>query len=625
MFRYAFLLTMLMAGFFNARAQSLYMPRDISQAFKKGTRSPDGRPGKNYWQNRARYDITVTALPPDRTIKGSEEITYVNNSPDTLEQLVIKLFLNIHKPGAPRLVPVLQDYLNDGVQVTAFKVNGQPQRWRKINFTNQPVALPMPLLPHDSVKLSFEWQYEISLQSNREGMIDSTTYFLAYFYPRVAVYDDYNGWDMMTFTDVHEFYSDFNDYTVTVNVPANYIVVGTGTLQQPEKLLQPAFAKRYKASQTTDQVIRIVTAEDLAAKNVTTQQTVNSWQFKASNIPDMAFGLSDHYVWDASSVIVDDATKRRAGVQAFYNDTARDFHSMVNFGRHSLNWFSRHWPGIPYPYEKTTIVQGYADMEYPMMVNDGTTPDTAFSRFVAEHEIAHTYMPFYMGINETRYGFMDEGWATAFELLIGREDLGTAKAEALFKQFRVDGWINDGSPDEDIPIITPGDAQATKGLGNNQYGKPALGYLAVKDLLGDAMFKQCLHAYMQTWNGKHPLPWDFFHIFNTTSGKNLNWFWSNWFFSSYYIDLAVKALKPGTGAYTLQVENKGGMAAPFDVLITYTDGSSDTLHQTPQVWQANQKLASVKIATKKKIQSVLLDGGIFMDAEPEDNKLAVGQ
>lgn len=620
MFRYALLLAILMAGVSYAHAQSLYMPRDVSQAYKKGTRSPDGHPGQHYWQNRGRYDITVTALPPDRTIKGSEEITYVNNSPDTLEHLVIKLFLNIHKPGAPRLVPALQDYLTDGVQVTSFKVNGQNQRWRKVNFTNQQVGLPMPLLPHDSVKLSFEWQYEISLQSNREGMIDSTTYFLAYFYPRVAVYDDYNGWDLMNFTDVHEFYSDFNDYTVTVNVPANYVVVGTGTLQQPEKLLQPKFADRLKASQSTDQVIRIVSAEDLAAKNITRQNAVNSWQFKASNIPDMAFGLSDHFVWDASSVIVDDAAKRRAGVQAFYNDTARDFHSMVSFGRHSLDWLSHNWPGIPYPYEKTTIFQGYADMEYPMMANDGSTPDTAFSRFVAEHEIAHTYMPFYMGINETRYGFMDEGWATTFELLIGREDLGVAKAETLFKQFRVDGWINDGSPDEDIPIITPGDALGTKGLGNNQYGKPALGYLAVKDLLGDALFKKSLHAYMQTWNGKHPIPWDFFNIFNTASGKNLNWFWNNWFFSNYYIDLAVKQLTPGAQGYTLQIENPGGMAAPFDVKITYTDNSNETLHQTPQIWQANQKQATVKIGTKKKIQSLTLDGGIYMDADPSNNK-----
>jgi hypothetical protein len=629
MLRYALLAAILLAGACYADAQSLYMPRDVTQAFKNGTRSPDGKPGKNYWQNYGRYNITVTALPPDRNVKGREEITYVNNSPDTLENLVIKLFLNIHKPGAPRLSAASQDYLASGVQIDAFTVNGQAQPWRNSSryFTWQPVALPMPLLPHDSVRLSFDWHYQISLESGREGMIDSTTYFLAYFYPRVAVYDDYNGWDRMNFTDVQEFYSDFNDYTVTINVPKNYIVTGTGTLLQPEKVLQPAFAAKLKASESSDQVIRIVTPQDLAAKNVTAQNEINSWQFKADNVPDVAFGLSDHYVWDAASVLVDDATQRRAGVQAFYNDTAKDFHSMVNFGRHSLDWLSHHWPGIPYPYEKTTIFQGYADMEYPMMANDGSTPDTNFSRFVAEHEIAHTYMPFYMGINETRYGFMDEGWATTFELLIGREDLGKEKAEALFRQFRVDGWINVTSSDQDIPIITPSDALGSRGLGSNQYGKPALGYLALKDMLGDALFKKCLHAYMGLWHGKHPIPWDFFNSFNTAADRNLNWFWDNWFFSHHYIDLAVKQLAPAAQGYTLSVANPGGMAAPFDINITYTDGSTETLHQTPQVWQANQQQASVRISTRKKVRSLSLDGGIFMDADPSNNKwpLAKGE
>src|SRR5206468_5692563 len=115
-------------------------------------------------------------------------------------------------------------------------------------FTNTGARLPKSLLPHDSVTLSFEWHYEISLKSGREGMIDSTTYFLAYFYPRVAVYDDYNGWDRMEFMDSHEFYSDFNDYNVTINVPKNFIVVGTGTLQHPENLLQPTFLKKYEQS-----------------------------------------------------------------------------------------------------------------------------------------------------------------------------------------------------------------------------------------------------------------------------------------------------------------------------------------------------------------------------------------
>lgn len=612
---------------YSINAQDLFMPRDVQRAFKKGTRSSDGNPGKNYWQNHGRYTITISAMPPDRTIKGSETITYVNNSPDTLRSQSIKLFLNIHKPGAPRNGGASPDYLTSGVHIDKLLINGKAARFRDdpFVFTNLNIALPQSLLPHDSVQLAFEWHYEISLESGREGMIDSTTFFLAYFYPRVAVYDDYNGWDRMQFMDSHEFYSDFNDYDVTINVPKNYLVWGTGTLQEPGKLLQPVYLKRYQDSWTSDDVVRIVTKEDLATKNVTTQNAVNSWRFTSKNIPDAAFALSDHFVWDGASVVVDDATKRRASAQAAYNDTAADYHHVARYARHSLNWLSHNWPGVPYPYEKTTVFQGYAGMEYPMMANDETYGDTTFSRFVAEHEIAHTYMPFYMGINETRYGFMDEGWATTFEILIGREDLGKDRAEQFYKQFRVGGWINNPSSDEQIPIVTPGDALTGSGFGNNEYGKASLGYLAMKDILGDEMFKKCLQEYMRRWNGKHPLPWDFFNTFNNVTGKNLNWFWNNWFFGTGYIDYALGDIKKSSGGYNIAIKNVGGSFAPVDIQIKYTDGTTETKHLTPSIWEKNAQQASVAVSTNKKIESAMLDGGIFMDYDRSNNGTPSGK
>ncbi len=622
MLRYLILFAILPFGISTTWCQSLYMPRDVQQAFAKGTRSPDGRPGGKYWQNTGRYTISLTALPPDRNIRGSEQIVYVNNSPDTLRAPVIKLFLNIHKPGAPRAIGAEENYLTSGVHIDAFSVNGQKQNWDDDPslFTVQPFYLARPLLPHDTVRLAFDWHYQISLQSNREGMIDSTTYFLAYFYPRVAVFDDVDGWDRMNFTDAQEFYSDFNDYTVTITAPKNFIVWGTGALQHPETLLQPEFARRFASSFHSDRTIRIVTRQELATKKVTAQNAVNNWEFRATDIPDMVFGLSDHFDWDAASVVVDDATQRRAGVQAAYNDTAADFHSMVQYGRHALDWFSRHSPGIPYPYEKTTIFQGYAGMEYPMMVNDETYADTLFSRFVAEHEIAHTYMPFYMGIDETRYGFMDEGWATTFELLIGRADLGTEKADGFYSEFRVNRWIHSLAPDQYLPIVTPGEILSGPGLGSNEYGKASLGYLAVKDLLGDELFARCLHGYMDRWHGRHPIPWDFFNSFNDVSGQDLNWFWNNWFFSHNYIDLAVRGVERTAAGYTVLISNIGGMAAPVNLLIKYADGSTASLHETPLIWQADQRLARVDIPSQKKILSLVLDGGIFMDADPSNNK-----
>ena len=602
-------------------AQDLYVPRDLQKAYAKETRSKDGKPGKNYWQNTARYNINLTVMPPDRIVKGTETIMYFNNSTDTLRTSAIKLFLNIHKPGAARDQPATADYITSGMKINSVKIDNADYKYQESQYatTVTTLRLPKPLAPHDSIKIEFDWQFEISLESGREGMVDSTSWFLAYFYPRVAVFDDYAGWDRGQFADTKEFYSDFNDYTVTLNVPKNYIVWGTGTLQQPEKILQPEYLKRFRESFNTDQIIRIVTKEDLAKKQVTAQNASNSWTFIAKNIPDMAFGISDHYNWDGSSVVVDKITGRRASAQSAYDQKATDFPFVAGFIRHSLKWFSENWPGVAYPYEKMTIFQGFADMEYPMMANNSSQRDTTFTKFVDDHEIVHTYMPFYMGTNETRYGFMDEGWATAFEYLIGQEELGNERATEFFKMFRVNGWVTDASQSQDVAIITPSSDLNGAALGNNEYGKAALGYLAVKELLGDDDFRLCLHSYMDRWHGKHPTPWDFFYTFNDVSEKNLNWFWSSWFFSNNYIDVSVaNATKTKTG-YTVTVDNKGGMPAPFDILISYDDNTSDTVHQTPEVWQKNIKQASIAVKTSKKISALKLEGGIYMDADLSNN------
>ena len=602
-----------------AAAQSLYMPRAVKQAYAGGTRLLNGMPGPNYWQNRGRYVISITTMPPDRRVSGTEQITYMNNSPDTLPSLIIKLLDNYHKAGAPRDGGTGPDFLTSGVHIRSFAVNGKPEKWDNGPrvFTSARAPLPVKLAPHQSVQLSFDWWYDLSEQPGREGVIDSTTYYIAYFYPRVAVFDDYNGWDTMDHSG-HEFYSDFNDYDVTVNVPANYVVWGTGTLTDAAQLLQPAPLARYQASFTSDSTIHIGTGVQIHDGAITTQNAMNSWHFTASNVPDMAFGLSNHYDWDAGSVMVDDAAHRRASVQAAYNDTATDFHQMVKFGQHALDFLSHQWPGVPYPYEKTSIFQGGAGMEYPMMVNDESYPDPAFAQFVAAHEIAHTYMPFYMGTNETRYAFMDEGWATTFEYLINLVDMGPQKATELYKQFRVNRWAHDPAPAEDLPIITPAD-ELKNGYGNNAYGKASLGYLAMKDLLGDALFKKCLQAYMSRWNGKHPTPWDFFYTFDNVAGRPLDWFWNDWYFDNSYIDLAVAGVAKGRGDYTVTVNNIGGMDAPFDVVLTFTDGTTARTHETPAVWEHNQKQAKVTVRAAKAVKSVDLDGGIWVDANAADN------
>jgi len=604
---------------FQVGAQKLYMPRDVKQAYINKTRNKTGEPGQNYWQNKAVYSIKIKANPPDRTIYGSEIITYTNNSPDTLKTINFKLYLNNHKPEAARSRRVSKDFLTSGIHIDKYVENGVTKEWNNDDGTNKRIKLSTALSPNKSIKLAFDWHYKVSVKSGREGAIDSTTFFIAYFYPRVAVYDDYRGWDTMTFTGLQEFYNDFSDYNLEVTVPKNYIVWATGDLQNPKEVLQPKYVKLLQKSMVSDSIIKIVTPTDLHNAQITVQNNFNTWKWKAHHIEDVALSISNHFNWDAGSVIVDNSTKRRASVQAVYDNKFADFHKMVGFGKHALKWFSNNYPGVPYPFSKSTIVRGFADMEYPMMVNDSSTPNLFFSRFVVEHEISHSYFPFYMGTNETRFAFMDEGWATTFEYLIGINDLGLKRATTFYKMFRVNGWIHDKNMEEDLPIITPSNILSGVAYGNNAYGKPSLGYLAIKDLLGDNLFKKALQGYMKTWHGKHPIPWDFFYSINNISGKNLNWFWKRWFFSNNYIDIGIQKVKIERKKVSITLENIGGMPAPVNIIVKTSKGKTKIFHQTPEIWHKNAKQSIIVLKDIKDVSSITLDGGIFMDADTSNN------
>ncbi len=600
--------------------QYLPMPGNIQKAYTNQTRSADGKPGKNYWQNFGRYKINIAVMPPNKQVTGSEIISYINRSPKPLTGLAIKLILNIHVPGAARQRAVSENYLTKGIIIDEFK---QDEKTTLINdakgSTTQYIRLEKPLKTGDSVQLNIKWHYDLSERSGREGKLDSTSFFIGYFYPRVAVMDDTHGWDFMTFTDSQEFYNDFNDYEVAVTVPKNFLVWGTGDLLNANDVLQPNFLEKFNKSLTSDAVINVVTQNDIAAKNITTQNATNTWQWKANNVSDVAFCISDHYVWDAASVVVDKKTGRRASCQSAFVDSAKNFHNQVKHIQHSLEWYSNNFPGVPYPFPKSTIIQGIADMEYPMMANDSPQDDDGIQGFIAEHEIGHSYFPFYMGINEHRYGFMDEGWTTAFENMIGTADIGKEKANQFFQQFRVADWALSPNDETQIPIITPGNILEGQALGHNEYGKPALAYLGLKDMLGEELFKKSLLGFMDRWHSKHPLPWDMFNSFSDLSGKNLAWYWHNWFFTSNYIDIALEKITPTAIGYALSIKNIGGFAVPTDVIINYADGTKETIHKTAAIWQQNQQVAIVNITTKKKAVYIKLDGGIFMDANSKDN------
>src|SRR5581483_11666244 len=198
---------------------------------------------------------------------------------------------------------------------------------------------------------------------------------------------------------------------------------------------------------------------------------------------------------------------------------------------------------------------------------------------------------------------------------------GKKGADEFYKTFRVNRWIH-GAHAKENPIITPS-PYVTFGTGNNSYGKASLSYLALKDMLGDDLFKKALHTYMENWHGKHPIPWDYFNSMIAGSGKDLRWFFNNWFFTPGYCDLSLEAVKKTMGGYDLSINNAGGFAIPFDVILTYADGTTGTFHQTPLVWEKDQKAITIHIPTSGAIRSATLDNGIFMDANEKDNTRTV--
>ncbi len=616
--------------FFQARSQSLYMPRNVKTAFEKGTRGMDGNPGPHYWQNRSNYNIDLTVRPPDRNIEGSEKITYFNDSPDALNEIVFSLIMNYQKPEAERLINLDSTQLTSGVHIDHFEINGEETSWPVStgHYTKQNINLPEPLLPGDSIHFLIQWHYEIAPaflrngRSLRQGMIDPTTYCVAYFYPCVCVYDDYNGWDRLQFTGAQEFYNDFSNYTLKVKVPKNFIVWATGTLQNPGQVLQPHYAQLLKKSMTSDAVIHVATLGDLESKNITAQNEMNTWVWKAKDVTEVALFLSDHDNWDAASVLVDSATGRRASMQAAYYDTSAEFHQAVAIGQKALNWYSRNLPGVPYPYPKMTVIEGFAGMEYPMLANDGAyrSGDPIEVKFEENHEISHTYFPFYMGTNESRYAFMDEGWAETFNGLIGAVEYGSAIINERYEKL----LIKDPAQEEQVPVIAS-NFQTGLAYTNNAYFKPLMAYMAVKDLLGEKLFKKCLQGYMARWHGLHPCPWDFFNAFNNISGKDLNWFWDSWFFSHGYTDLSVEKVIRRKDTYVVTIKNIGGFDIPFDVTINYTDGTSANIHETPIVWKQNFQQTVINISTQKKISNLTVATGLWADANEKDNVWHTGE
>lgn len=593
----------------NSFAQTyLPPPLNIERAYNKNTRTISGKPGKNYWQNTANYDIKVNFEPATRKLSGTVSIDYINNSPDTLKQLWFKLYPNFYKKGVMRNYKVDAVDMNDGVQIGKMTINNIDQNPDDIDIegTNMTVNIN-PLLSKQKLHIDIKYAYTLNRTSHvRTGQIDSGSYFVAYFFPRLAVYDDIDGWNKYPYLGTEEFYNDFCHFNAEVTVPANYQVWATGDLKNAGEVYNDKIVKLIAQAERTDSVTTIVNEADLQAGNITAKKPTNTWKFEADNVTDFVFATSDHYMWKAASPVVDSLTGRRTRVDAVFNPAHKDYYSVIDFARKTVSLMSHTFPKWPFPYAHETVVDGLDQMEYPMMVNDNPLEKTDDAIELTDHEVFHTMFPFYMGINETKYGWMDEGWATIGEwTLSGLIDPKVVDVDGIA------GYENIAGKEEDSPIMTLSTQQTTPSYIANSYPKPGLGYLYIRDMLGDVLFTKALHYYIEQWHGKHPMPYDFFNCMNTGSGMNLNWFWKNWFMDPGTPDQAItKVVQKTHKEYMAVISNIGTKMVPVDLTVYYQDGTTKLIHKDISCWRnGNKEIAITFIADKPMLKLVL--GGIY--------------
>ncbi len=606
-------------------SQKIEIPRNIQLAYDKGTRSLDGSPGPNYWQNSADYFIEVIFIPSERKLIGSEKIIYYNNSTDKLNRIVIRLMQDLYKKGSPRDFQIHPEDIHDGMVIEKLSLNGKIYNLNdknKINQygTNLIIKLDsVDFIPSRSkCEMEIKWEVVLPKISNvRMGTYDSTTFFVAYWYPQIAVYDDVYGWDDLSYTGTIECYNDFNNYDVKISVPKNFVVWATGVLQNPAEVFSEEILQRYKLALMSDTIINIITLDDILKNNLKTKDNEKiTYHYKAEYVPDFAFALSDHYLWDASTMIVDNDTRRKTFISAAYKKESKDFYDVAKIAREVIGYFSFEFPRIPYPYPSMTVFNGQGGMEFPMMVNNGSTQTYAATVGLASHEIAHTYFPFYMGINEKRFAWMDEGFAVMLPFDLQEKyaegDGPRAGNSISFENF--------AGHEEELPVVTPSFLLTGNSYRVASYRRPGCAYDFLRDMLGKEKFISVMKEYVKLWNGKHPLPYDFFFTFNKYSGEDLNWYFIPWFFEKGVPDLAIENVKVKNKELSFDVVKVGNLPLPVQLKIVFKDDSRKEFYETALIWKDGKTRVNYKIKIDKEPISIELGSRKIPDVNRSNNE-----
>lgn len=614
-----FSLSVLFGGF--VKAQSLPVPRDVLKAYENRTRDFSGKPGKNYWQNRAEYKIDATLNVEKKVIEGSASIEYFNDSPDSLSEIVLRIYQNFFKKGAVRNFSISPKDVTDGVNISLMSLDGteisldERSRYR-FDDTHLIFFPELSLRSGKSIKIDIKWSFKIPEVSRvRMGSYDSTSFFIALWYPQVAVYDDVFGWDKLQYNGETEYYNDINDYTVSISVPSDFCVWATGELINASEIFPKEIKEKYDLAAKSDSIINIIDSVSYTKPpEFKSVNGITTWKFIASDVPDFAFGTSNKYYWDASSIIVKPGANR-VMIHAAYNPSSKDFYEVAHFARYSIDKFSREFPGIPYPYPSMTVFNGGGGMEFPMIVNNGSSSSRAGAIGLTAHEIAHTYFPFYMGINEKRYAWMDEGWAVLFPF-----DIQLELAPENDPRIRnAKSFANIAGTEYEVPLNISTYHARGSAYRNAAYSRPACAYYFLRDYLGKERFDGALKEFARRWNGKHPLPSDFFFTFEDHLRENLSWYWKPWFFSTAYPEIRIEEVKLEKDLIQIKLVNTGKLPLPVPVKIYDDKNHAETFYYNSGIWKDNPESVTLQIRIGLSPDSVMIGDAHIPDVDLQNN------
>ena len=619
-------------------------PIDIPDAYlfaqQRGTRTTDGTPGEDYWQNYASYTLHAELVPETHTVYGSAQITYTNNSPDDLDVIVVELAQNLHKAGTPKY-DITE--ITGGVDLTKIMANGSElgettatARWIEgasgfINEGTQLYIFPNEIVESGgTIDLEFEWSFVVPEQgaSGRMGRSRDNLYFIAYWYPHIAVYDDVYGWFYDPFLGNAEFYHGFADYELTVTAPREWIVMGTGEFLNPDETLSPIMLERYLGAGTTDETIVIADFDELERATADSDDGKLTWRFVSDKVRDVAFSATLESRWEGSRTPVGDLTGNGqtdyTRINTFYRDTAPLWEDQTEYARHSITFLSDYL-NMPYPWPHMTSVEG-ADiigggMEFPMItiIGDYNTAGATRLYGVTAHELAHMWFPMIVSTNERRYTWIDEGHTSYHTNEANIDFFGPDRFD---RRDTFSGYLQIAGSDFEGEIMRwsdfhyPGPA-----YGVASYPKPASVLYALRGVLGDELFMEAHLEVLERWKYKHPYPWDIFNTFEDVSGKDLSWFWRAWYYETWVLDQSIADVYEESGETVILIEDIGNVPMPVHLKVTFEDGSTYNNTYDVEYWLQGQRTKEIRVSEQQEVVKVEIDPeGLFPDVNRQNNR-----